>query len=53
MGYYRAVGTMKTDRANAELDRFAAEIRAIHPLTRNPVLASFAEQISRIRQAKP
>jgi hypothetical protein len=43
---------MKSAEADAELDRFSAEIQGIHPLGRNPALSSFEDQISRIRAAK-
>ena len=48
-----ALAAAKTAEADAELERFASEIRGIHPLTRSPVLASFAEQIDRLRGARP
>lgn len=40
---------MRSADADRELDRFEAEVRAIHPVGRNPPLVSFVEQISRIR----
>jgi hypothetical protein len=46
------LGAMNSAEADAELDRFSAEIQAIHPLGRNPVFSSFEDQISRIRAAK-
>jgi hypothetical protein len=49
----RELGDMKTVGADAELDRFATEIRAINPLARNPALAGFAEQIRRARRQAP
>jgi hypothetical protein len=43
------LGAMKNADAYAELDRFAAEIRGIPPVSRNPALASFGEQMAQIR----
>ena len=47
------LGAMNSKEADAELDRFSAEIGGIHPLGRDPALRSLAEQIDLMRAAKP
>lgn len=47
------LAAMKSAEANAELDRFAAEIRGLPPLGRDARLAYFAEQIAGVRRATP